>query len=144
MQRIALTAAFLLLTAGLLAQDAPSQARLDPALAPLQGTWVISSINGQPLSVEMALVIKGDKYEQVVDGSVDERGGVKVDAKKTPMAIDLSIAEGNDAGKLQVGIVEVGAGGMKLKLNVPAAPARPTAFGIEDGFLMVEASLKKF
>ena len=143
MTRTLITAACLLVTVGLVASAQTPAAKVDPALVPLQGTWVISSINGQPLGVEMALVFKGNAYEQVVNGSVDERGTITVDAKKKPLSIELAIGEGNDAGKKQPGIVEVTADSMKLKLAFPAATAAPTAFGVEDGFLMVEASRKK-
>lgn len=132
---------FVSMTIGLVGQNAP--AKVPPALVPLQGTWGITAINGQTLGVEMALVFEGDKYHQVVDGSVDERGGVMVDAKTKPMTIDLAIEEGVDGGKKQMGIVEVTGDTMKLKLNLPGGTSRPSSFGVEDGFLMVDATRKK-
>ena len=143
MKRMAMLAAIVLMSAGLMAQDAKKP--LDKAFEPLQGSWSVTSINGQSLEAmgSMSLVIKGDKYEQVTNGTTDERGSIKVDATKKPMAIDLSIEEGNDAGKLQLGIIEVTGDAMKVKLNQPDAAGRPTAFGMEEGFLMVLATKAK-
>jgi len=142
MRWTSLAAAFFVsMTIGLVAQNVP--AKVPPALVPLQGTWIISSINGQALGADMALVFEGDKYHQVVDGSIDERGGVMVDPKARPMTIDLAIEEGLDAGKKQMGIFEITGDTMKLKLNLPGGTSRPSSFGDEDGFLMVNATRKK-
>ena len=79
----------------------------------------------------MSLVIKDDKYEQVTNGTTDESGSVKLDATKKPMTIDLMIEEGNDAGKLQLGIIEVTGDAMKVKLNLP--DAANASDGVRDG-----------
>lgn len=144
MKRLALLAAFVLMSAGLVAQDAKKP--LDKAFAPLQGAWNIATVNGNDLSAmggSMTLVVKDDTYQQITGGVVDEKGHVKLDATKTPMAIDLIIEEGNDAGKLQLGIVEVNGDAMKVKLAMPDGTKRPTAFGMEEGFLMVTAAKAK-
>jgi len=139
MKRMAMLAAVVLMSAGVLAQD--TKKPVDKALEPLQGSWSITSINGQSLEAmgTMSLVIKGNKYEQVTNGTTDERGSIKLDTTKKPMTIDLVIEEGNDAGKLQLGIIEVTGDAMKVKLNQPDTANRPTAFGMEEGFLMVVA-----
>jgi uncharacterized protein (TIGR03067 family) len=112
-------------------------------LAPLQGTWVVTQVNGESLPGEMALVISGSKYSETVGGTVDETGTIKVDASKTPMTIDLIIAEGNDAGKTQLGIVEVKDDVMRCLLNAPGAGTRPTSLDKGDGELFVVAKKKK-
>jgi uncharacterized protein (TIGR03067 family) len=141
MMRLTSLAATLLLT--LTAVVAQTPPKVPPALVPLQGTWIVSTINGQALGGEMALVIQGDRYHQIIDGSVDERGGVTIDPKAKPMTIDLAIEEGLDAGKKQMGIVEVTGDTMKLTLNLPGGTSRPSSFGAEVGFLMVDATRKK-
>ncbi len=143
MKRMAMLAAVVLMSAGVVAQDAKPP--VDKALEPLQGSWSVTSINGQSLDQmgTMLLVIKANKYEQVTNGTTDERGSVKLDATKKPMTIDLAIEEGNDAGKLQLGIIEVTGDTMKVKLNQPDSPTRPTTFTMEEGFLMVTATKAK-
>lgn len=105
----------------------------------LQGTWVIASINGQPMpegAPPMTLTFAGDKYHQTVGGNVNERGSIKVDASKKPMTIDLLIAEGDDAGKIQLGIFEVTGDTLRANLDTPGAGQRPTDFTVKDGFIM--------
>jgi uncharacterized protein (TIGR03067 family) len=114
----------------------------DKALAMLQGTWAISSINGQT-PAPMSLAFKGDKYEQTVQGTVNERGVIKVDGAKKPVTIDLIIQEGSDAGKLQPGIVEVTGDTMKLKLAFPGVTARPKDFTADQDSLLVTLTKQK-
>ena len=124
------------LTTGVLAQAPKPAAKDAKAAAALQGTWVLTSINGQPLSDELTLTIAGDKYHQTVGGTVNERGTIKVDASKKPMTIDLAITEGSDAGKTQLGIIEVTGDTIRGNLDTPGAGQRPADFTIKDGALM--------
>ena len=121
---------------------AAKPAPVDKAFAPLQGVWVINDINGQP-PPSMLLVFKGDKYEQLVNDAVVERGTIKLDAAKKPTAIDPVIQEGGDAGKLQIGIVEVTGDTMKLKLGLPSATTRPANFNAEEGAIMANLTKRK-
>lgn len=99
------------------------------ALKPFQGTWVLTTPDGQPMSQsgELTIAITGDKYAQAIAGTINERGTIKLDATKKPMWMDLNITEGGDAGKLQVGLVEITAGVMKGALSFPGATTRPTS-----------------
>jgi uncharacterized protein (TIGR03067 family) len=102
----------------------------------LQGTWMITSINGQAMPAEgpeMTLTFSGEKYHQAVGGKVNERGTIKVDAAKKPMTIDLLIAEGDDAGKIQLGIIEVAGDQMRASLDTPNAKQRPTDLNPKEG-----------
>ena len=101
-------------------------------LEKLQGKWVITSFNGQdvPSEAQVFLVFTGDKYEQWNNGSVDERGTIKVDPKTKPMSIDLIITEGGDAGKTQPGVYELTDSTMlSIGLSTPGNTTRPSAFG---------------
>ena len=116
------------------------------ALKALQGTWVITTLNGQAAasgSPELALTFTDDKYHQTLGGQVNERGSVKVDATKKPMTIDLIITEGSDAGKTQLGIIEISGETMRANLDTPGAMQRPTDFTAKEGFLLFEAKKKK-
>lgn len=128
-----------MLTAGVAAQEAPKDAAAK-AVASVQGTWAIATINGQSLAdggMQMSLVFTGDKYAQVTNGSTDERGTIKIDPAKKPMTIDLNITEGNDAGKLQLGVFGVEGDTMTLQLNMAGETTRPTGLVAQDGYLFV-------
>ena len=117
---------------------APVAAQTDvpKELAPLQGTWVIVTANGESAAggPEITLTITGDKYNQGVNGEIVERGTIKVDATKKPMTIDLNIAEGNDAGKLQLGVIEVNGTTMTGNLGAPGAKERPASLTADSAF----------
>ena len=130
------------LAAGVLAQDSKDT----KGAAALQGTWVITSINGQTApegSPEMTLTFAGDKYHQTLGGEVNERGTIKLDASKKPMTIDLIITEGSDAGKMQLGIIEVTGDTVRANLDTPGINQRPTDFTVKEGFVMFEGKRKK-
>lgn len=127
---------------------APTAAPQDAAkdLAPYQGTWVLTTVNDQALAsagVEMALVVDGTKYSQVVNGVVNETGTVKIDTTKKPVTFDLSIVTGDDAGKLQLGIVEVTGDTMKGVLAVAGVNSRPADFMASDAGVWFIATRKK-
>jgi uncharacterized protein (TIGR03067 family) len=111
----------------------PSQNVQDDArkeLDKLQGKWAIETFNGQELPAEalVFLVFNGDKYEQWNNGSVDERGTIKIDPKTKPMSIDLMITEGTDAGKTQPGVYELtDSTGLAIGLTLPGNTTRPSA-----------------
>lgn len=117
-----------------------------PATAPgLDGTWIVTAINGEEAqagSPELTLTINGDKYQQALGGEVNERGTIKVDATKKPMTIDLAISEGPDAGKTQLGIVEVTGDTIRLNLDTPGAGQRPADFTAKGGFILIVGKKK--
>ena len=130
------------LAANVLAQE--PAAKKDPAAA-LQGVWVITAINGQSAegSQELTLTFAGDKYHQTLNGAVNERGTIKLDASKKPMTIDLIITEGADAGKTQLGIIEVTGDTIRANLDSPGGQQRPTDFTIKETSLMFVGTRKK-
>jgi uncharacterized protein (TIGR03067 family) len=132
---------------GVFAQATKAQGGREAAgAAALQGTWLISSINGQSApdgSPELKLTFEGDQYHQTLGGNVNERGTFKVDASKKPMTIDLIITEGGDAGKTQLGIVEFTGETMRCSLDTPGAGQRPTDFAPKEGLLVVAAKKSK-
>jgi uncharacterized protein (TIGR03067 family) len=125
------------------AVSARMQDAVPKAMEPLQGTWVMTQINGDPATGDTALVIAGSKYSETVDGTVDETGLFKVDASKTPMTVDLIIQEGDAAGKTQLGIFDVKGDTLRLLLNTAGATVRPTSLEKADGELFIVAQRKK-
>ena len=117
--------------AGQTGQTKPSAqaAAVPAAFKPLQGTWVLTTLEGKPLAEgDLTFTITGDKYAQAIAGAVNERGTIKLDATKKPMWIDLEITEGADKGKPQVGLIEVTAGVLKGALSFAGISTRPTSF----------------
>ena len=106
-----------------------STATVPAALKPLQGTWILTLPDGKPFdqSGDLTIEITGDKYAQAIAGAVNERGTIKIDTSKKPTWIDLTITEGSDAGKLQLGLIEVTGGAMKGALAFAGSPTRPTS-----------------
>jgi len=107
--------------------------------AALQGTWTLVTLNGQPApegAPELTLTFSGDTYNQALAGVVNERGTIKVDASKKPMTIDLGIAEGDDAGKTQLGIIEVTGDTLRACFAAPGAAGRPTDFTVKEGVIV--------
>ncbi len=131
-------------------QAAPTQA---PAPAPalskeatsLQGTWNVTLANDQAVPEgAMALQFDGMKYAVVINGGIDETGTFKLDATKTPWTFDLNIVEGSDAGKLQLGILEMKGDAIHGMLGTPGAATRPANFDSADGAIVfVAAKVKK-
>jgi uncharacterized protein (TIGR03067 family) len=111
-------------------QGQPAQDDTKKEMEKLQGNWVIATFNGQdvPAEAQFFLVFNGDKYEQWNNGSVDERGTIKIDPRTKPMSIDLIITEGNDAGKTQPGVYELtDSTTLSIGLAVPGNTTRPSA-----------------
>ena len=141
MTYLSMLLAVITLTMGVLAQGS----KVATGSAALQGTWVITSINGQPMPEQappLTLTFTGEKYHQTVGIEVNERGTIKVDATKKPMTIDLLITEGDDAGKTQLGIIEVTGNTIRANLDRPGAGQRPADFGVKDGGIMFEGKRK--
>lgn len=131
---LALLAALLVVATGLAAQT-PSP-ELSKELKALQGTWVLTTADGQSMDgggTEIDLAITGEKYTQTANGQVVERGSLRVDGSKSPIAIDLMIQEGDDANKTQLGVLQLGENTITCKLAAPGAADRPKDFTPSDG-----------
>ena len=122
-------------TVGMLAQSG-----LSKELESLQGTWVLTSSDGQSLEGSgqtTSIVITGDKYAQTQNGQVVERGTIKLDASKSPIAIDLLITEGDDANKTELGVLRIDGDTITAKLSTPGSTNRPTDFTPAEGYLVL-------
>jgi uncharacterized protein (TIGR03067 family) len=113
-----------------LAAQAPTP-ELSKEMKSLQGSWVITVANGQAVdnsSPEVVFTLTGDKYTQTANGQVVERGTMKLDSSKTPMAIDMFIQEGEDANKTQLGVIKIGQDTVTGKMAAAGATERPKDF----------------
>ena len=146
MTTVALATLFSMGAAAQTPAQAQPQEALSKDLATIQGTWMLISLNDQALAdqgVEMALSVSGNKYSQIVNGTVNETGTIKIDGTKKPMTFDLNIMEGDDAGKLQLGIIEVTGDMAKVLLAAPGAGTRPADFMSNDGAVFFTAKKVK-
>jgi uncharacterized protein (TIGR03067 family) len=116
-----------------------AQSGASKELMSLQGTWVMTSINGEVVDgtkPELTMTFTNDRYSQALNGQVVERGTIKLDPSKKPMPVDFVIAEGKDANTTQLGVIQITDEGFTAKLNAPGAPERPADFTPADGFLV--------
>jgi uncharacterized protein (TIGR03067 family) len=95
----------------------------------LQGTWAAVAVAGRdlPPGMHAAIVFTGTKYQGFENGVANESGTITLDLTKRPIALDLTIAEGRDAGKTQLGILEVAGDTMSMVLAEPGITVRPAA-----------------
>ena len=128
------------------AQAQRAAAPAQSAMAMAQGTWIMTSAGGQDVTgsgQEILITIQRDTYTQTVNGTVVEKGTFVLDEKKKPMTIDLTILEGDDAGKKQLGVIELTPTTMKGNLGLPGEQTRPTNFDHVDGASFAFAMKKK-
>lgn len=125
-------------------QAAPAQApALPKEVAALQGAWTVTLFNDADPGGALGLQFDGTKYAVVVNGGVDESGTFKLDATKTPWTFDLTIVEGSDAGKVQMGILEMKGDAIHGLLGTPGVATRPANFDSADGVISFVAVKKK-
>lgn len=126
-------------------QAAPATAPpLPKDVAALQGVWTVTLFNDQATpDGALALQFDGMKYAVIINGGVDESGTFKLDATKTPWTFDLTIVEGTDAGKLQMGILEMKGDAIHGLLGTPGLATRPANFDSADGVIAFVAVKKK-
>jgi uncharacterized protein (TIGR03067 family) len=135
--------AALALSATVSAQTAPAAPMSKEATA-LQGVWDVTLFNDQAADAgAIALEFKDLTYAVYINGGVDETGTFALDASKTPWTFDLSIKEGNDAGKLQLGILEMKGEAIHGLLGTPGMSARPVSFDSADGAIEFVAVKRK-
>jgi uncharacterized protein (TIGR03067 family) len=119
----------------------------------LEGRWraVSSEQSGRQEPEEQAkrhvLVFRGDTFTIERDGQMMMRGKYKLDASKTPVAIDLTVEEHanhpDQAGRVALGIIEQSGDGLKWCTATPDSTERPTEFKTTDGSGRMLVTLKR-
>lgn len=126
---------------------AKPEAAKSKIMTDVQGVWVFTIVDGNDMTgqSEIIITVTDNKYVQTIDGNVVERGTFKIDDTKKPIQLDLFVAEGQDAGKTQLGVLELTATTMKGKLNTAGETTRPTDFAPApaDGYFTFTASKRK-
>jgi uncharacterized protein (TIGR03067 family) len=121
--------------------------RFDPTqddAARLQGAWAIISVEveGNPLAMDKLsdarLFVKGERYSFRLDGMELELT-FRMDAAETPKAIDLTLTDGPNKGKVFRGIYKLEQDRYTICRTTEPEKNRPTAFGTrpDSGLMMV-------
>jgi uncharacterized protein (TIGR03067 family) len=141
-----MTRTLLLLSAiGLFAAGSAFAEDKKPALKDsLEGTWKLASveINAQSLSMEKLqearLTVQGPKYSLVLGDTRLEMTHVLF-ADKQPKAMDLTIAEGPDKGKVFPAIYQLEGDTLRVCRNINPGLDRPAEFGTkpDTGLMLV-------
>ncbi len=79
----------------------------------IQGKWKMIGVgkNGRfapatfIANAKIYMTIQGDRYTVITDGTIGDRGVIKLDANQSPAHFDQHIQEGDDAGSIHLGIV---------------------------------------
>ena|SRR5437868_4540416 len=109
----------------------------------LEGRWhaVSSEQSGRQEAEERAkrhhLIFAGDTFTVERDGQLLMRGKYKLDAGKTPVAIDMKVEEHvnhpEQAGRVALGIIEQSGDDLKWCTAAPDSAERPTEFKTAEG-----------
>lgn len=105
----------------------------DKGAPKIEGAWNVTggTFDGKKIPDEAfaklnaTLTFKEGKYISTIMGKQDESGTYVLDAKKTPAHMDLTILEGKDKGKMQVGLVKVEGDTMTFVVAKPGIKERP-------------------
>jgi uncharacterized protein (TIGR03067 family) len=107
----------------------------------LDGSWagIAAIVDGKKLPDDevakamLVVTIKDGKYAVSVMGKQLEAGTYKTDAEQKPAFIDLTITEGKDKGKTQLGIFKVDGTQLTIAIAAAGAKDRPKTFeGVKD------------
>lgn len=114
----------------------------------LQGTWQILILegNGEKKPAEEAqqlkIVIKGDELWLVRPTGPDPKTKFTLEPEKK--TIDLTVQEGNDKGKVVLGIYSLQKGQLRLCINIFGEPSfRPSEFRTQEGDGVAFATLER-
>jgi len=109
--------------------------------AALNGTWVVISVNGRTSESAsgLAITFAGARYEEAVNGTVNERGTITVNPDTNPMTIDFTITEGVAQNKTQLGIFSVTGETVTFCLAAAGATVRPADFTSARDHLLIIA-----
>jgi uncharacterized protein (TIGR03067 family) len=129
------------LALGLLLGAAPR-----PEASPLDGNWTVTELISNGKKVEeaagMKIKIADGKFQTFRGDQQASAGTAKVDASKTPIAIDTTYTEGPNKGKGRKGLVEVKGDTARICFS-DVDGDRPTEFASKEGTKVLLFTLKK-
>jgi uncharacterized protein (TIGR03067 family) len=140
--RVAILSTFVILC---FAAPAPADDKED--LKMMEGEWAPTAgeFGGKTFPEDILksikLVLKGDTYT-VGAGEQTDRGTIKLDASKTPKAMDITGTEGPNKGKTFPAIYELSGDTLKVCYNLGGSD-RPTEFKTKEGTQFFLATYKR-
>lgn len=99
----------------------------------LNGAWVVTSAESGGVKLpndtikELKLTIKDGTFTAKLGGE-EQRGVLKIDPAKKPMAMDITLESGADKGKTQLAIYELQTGVLKICVADFETKERPKDF----------------
>ena len=142
---------FVAMVALVAAADSTKDEAIKKDGARYEGTWRVVSleVNGNKTPEEDAkkitVINHADTWIVMAEGNEVAKGTSKIDPTKKPKTIDFTPTEGNDQGKVFLGIYEIEGNARKLCF-APSGKDRPTEFASKPGsehFLVVFERAKK-
>lgn len=133
---------------GILADD---KMDLEKEVKQFQGTWTFESseTGGKELPAGelkgLILFFEGDKHTVKKGEEVIQVGTQKLDPSKSPKAIDVTVSDGPNKGKVMLGIYEIDGDTLKVCFD-PQGKKRPTEFKsspASENFVNVHKRVKK-
>jgi uncharacterized protein (TIGR03067 family) len=113
------------------------RADVNEEIEKLQGTWNVVSLEVEGSTMEPSvfrgsqIVVQGDQFTTIAMGA-EYDGRLRVDATKTPAALDLLFTTGPEKGNTSLGIYELDGDTWKLCLTI-GAKDRPRKFATKPG-----------
>ena len=117
---------------------ADDKAEAEKELKKFHGTWTFESVvaGGKQVPIDafkgITVVFEGERYAVKKDDTVIEAATQKLDPSKSPKAIDVTVIEGPNKGKVMPGIYEITGDTLKVCFD-PEGKARPTEFKSQGG-----------
>jgi uncharacterized protein (TIGR03067 family) len=115
----------------------------------LEGTWrAVSAIqNGREDKTpeEHTLTFEGKNFIMKKGDKVEAKGTFKVDSKKTPHTIDMTMTEGPKGfkDKIAKGIYQIKDDTLRWCSSAPGIETRPTEFAAAEGSMLLFVTLKR-
>jgi uncharacterized protein (TIGR03067 family) len=112
---------------------ADEKADLEKEVKKFQGTWTIESSETEGKEVPadalkgLIVIFEGAKHTVKKGDEVIQVGTQKLDPSKSPKAIDVTMTEGPNKGKVMLGIYEFDGDTLKVCFD-PQGKKRPTEF----------------
>jgi uncharacterized protein (TIGR03067 family) len=124
---------------------------LEKEVKKFQGTWTFESseTSGKELPASelkgLILNFEADKHTVKKGDEVLQAGTQKLDPSKSPKTIDVTVTEGENKGKIMLGIYEIDGDTLKVCFD-PQGKKRPTEFKSapgSDNFVNVHKRVKR-
>ena len=119
--------------------QADNKADVETELKRFQGTWTFESVEvgGEKLPGDlfrgMTVTYEGDKYSVKMGDTVVEAATLRLDPSKSPKALDSTVTDGPDKGRVHLCIYEISPDTLKVCFPEGEGKKRPREFKTAPG-----------